>query len=225
MQRHSIYLGRRVLQKWWWRVPSDAFENLDSRMKDIEQILDAHKALTQFQRARNRLRRSGAKLADLSKVVEGLVERPGRGRPARVGALNRGAMVLLCAHLQGYIEDVFSEAARIMLAATVNDVDALIRHATSGFSNPYANRINNLFSAIGFPEIVDSLSWQRASNQAVKRRLAGYISIRNSIAHGRQVSVTKQKVDGFKKFVELFAQKLDGVVRDAVKVATGSEPW
>jgi hypothetical protein len=206
-------------------MSSKAYKNLSGRMKDIEQLLEAHKALTQFKRARKAAEEAGGGLAQISEVIDRLVTEPGRGRRTEVDALNRAAMVLLSAHLQGYIEDVFSEAAKAMLDGKVKDVDALIEQALSGFSNPHAYRVDSLFASIGLPKITDGLSWGRASNQTVKRRLTDYIRVRNSIAHGSQEGITKPKVVGFKRFVEVFAKNFDEKVGSEVRHTVEKVPW
>ena len=118
-------------------------------------------------------------------------------------------MVLLSAHLQGFIEEVYAETARRFLRRKVWDIAALIDQATNSFSNPQPFRIHRLFSSIGFSGVMNSISWQRCSNDSVKRRLNDYLDTRNAIAHGTQPKVHKAKVQQFRKFVELFARKLD----------------
>jgi hypothetical protein len=51
-------------------MPSKAYENLDHRMKDIEQLIQAHTALTQFKRARKAAEKAGGGLAKISEVVD-----------------------------------------------------------------------------------------------------------------------------------------------------------
>ena len=190
-------------------MPSQAYENLELRMEDIDQLIEAHRVLTQFQRARRAAERAGGDLAQLSEVVSSLVTEPGPGRRRQVAVLNRAAIVLLCSHLQSYIEEVYTEAARFLLQPTVYDIDTLIEQARSHFSNPHHSSIDRLFASIGVPKITGDLSWQRASNKSVKGRLTQYIRLRNRIAHGSQEQVTKEKVVGFKRFVELFARNFD----------------
>lgn len=206
-------------------MASEAYGTLDGRMKDIEQLLDAHKALTQFRRARQAAEAASGRLAQISEVIEKLVREPGRGRPTEVDALNRAAMVLLSAHLQGYIEDVYADAARILLEGKVSDIDALIEQAQSHFPNPHAHRIDDLFASIGLPTIMDGLRWRKASNQAIRKRLTEYIRTRNAIAHGTQEPVTKRKVVGFKRFVQLFASNFDEKVANDIQPIIGQEPW
>ena len=206
-------------------MPSEAYQNLDSRLKDLEQLMQAHTALTQFRRARIATEQAGGNLAKISTVVDRLVTLPGRGRRAEVGALNRAGIVLLSAHLQGYIEDVYEEAARRLLRNAVKSVEALVYEARGRFSNPHADVIERLFSSIGLPKILDNVSWQRASNQSIRRRLTGYVQIRNRIAHGSQEPVSKAKVGEFRKFVEVFAEKFDTKVHDEIERVMGTAPW
>jgi hypothetical protein len=62
-------------------VASRAFEQLNGRLNDIDDLMEAHSA----------------------------VGGPKRGVRWRLAGVNRAA-VLMCAHLEGYIEDVFREA-------------------------------------------------------------------------------------------------------------------
>ena len=206
-------------------MPSKAHKNLAGRMKDIEQLLEAHKAMTQFKRARSAAERAGGELEKISEVIGKLVQEPGRGRRKEVAALNRSAMVLLSAHLQGYIEDVYDEATHLLLDGKIRNVNMLIRQAKRTFSNPHANRINSLYASIGIPDIMDGLSWQGAANKAIKRRLSEYIKIRNDIAHGSQESITKQKVTSFKQFVEVFARNFDEKVSREIRSIIRRSPW
>jgi len=206
-------------------MPSNAFLNLERRMRDIDQLLDAHKALTQFNRARRAAQSTGGGLANVAQIVQTLVSNPGRGRPTEVDALNRSAIVLLSAHLQGYIEEVFDESARKLLSGHVHNIDAFIETALSGFSNPQPFRIDKLFAFIGFSNIMSELSWRRTSNSSVKRRLREYIKIRNAVAHGRQGRVTKRKVEAFRRFVQIFARTLDQVLENKIGQVLGEPPW
>ncbi len=206
-------------------MPSAAYEHLEHRMRDIEQLMEAHTALTQFQRARRAAEQAGGDLARISHVVSSLVTEPGPGRRREVDALNRAAIVLLSSHLQGYIEDVYTEAARILLQPSLINIDTLIEQTRSRFSNPHAYRIDRLFASISLPKITGDLSWQRASNKSVKSRLSRYIYLRNSIAHGSQEQVTKQKVLAFKRFVEVFARNFDARMGSELQAIDGAEPW
>jgi hypothetical protein len=206
-------------------MPSQALQNLNQRMQDIEQLLQAHTVLTQFQLACRAAQRAGGELNRIAEIIGNLVNRPGRGRRTEVGALNRAAMVLLSAHLQGFVEDLHSEAANIILAGKVANIERVIENAKPRNFNPHADIIEKIFGGIGLYEIIDGISWQKTSNSTVKRRLTAYIQIRNKIAHGAQESVTKVKVNGFKDFVEHFAQNLDEAVAIKIQEYINVRPW
>lgn len=206
-------------------MTSTAYQNLNRRMRDIEQLMQAHSALTQIRRARKVAEQAGGGLRQISQVVDKLVSPPGRGRRAEVDALNRAAMVLLSAHLQGYVEDLYSETAQCLLSNKVKDVEALIRHGRDSFSNPHANKIEQLFCSLGISRITDGISWQKARNRSIRKRLTEYVRIRNRIAHGIQEPVSKAKVEQFKRFASLFAEKFDEKVHDEIKSSIGRSPW
>jgi hypothetical protein len=126
-------------------------------MKDVEQLIQSHSALTQFRTARNAAQRAGGSLASISTVVARLVKAPGRGRRAEVGAVNRALIVLLCAHLQGYVEDLHSEGAKVLFRTMRIDVDSLVQHAQDHFSNPHADRIEQLFWSPGVQRILQNI--------------------------------------------------------------------
>ena len=194
-------------------------------MRDIQQLLEAHTVLTKFKRAESQLRTTGGDLKAIARAVDSLVSEPGRGRRTEVDAVNRAAMVLLCAHLQGYVEDVYTEAATALLAGKVTDIDSLVKQALSSFSNPHADRIVRLFASIGLPNVMSGVSWQKTSNQTVRQRLTDYIRVRNSIAHGGQDKITKQKVVGFRRFVDVFVRNFDEKVRSEIQAVAGKTPW
>ena|SRR5271167_3505839 len=204
---------------------SMAYANLSLRMKDIQQLMQTHTALTQFRRARRAVEETGGDLAQISSVVNSLVTFPRRGRRAEVDALNRAAIVLLSAHLQGYIEDLHAEAANHLFSSTVKDPNALITEAQSRLPNPLDYCIEQLFRSLGLPNILEELRWQKASNRRIRRRLSKYIEMRNRITHGSQETISKEKVQGFKHFVELFAERFDAKVRTEIKDLSGRAPW
>jgi hypothetical protein len=206
-------------------MPSQSLQNLDQRLQDIEQLLQAHTALTQFQRARRAAEQAGGELSRIADIIENLVNQPGRGRRAEVDALNRASMVLLSSHLQGFIEDLHLESANIVLAEKVNDIEKVVEHAKPRNANPHADVVEKMFDGIGLYEVLDNIRWQKTSNSTVKKRLTDYIQIRNKIAHGAQESITKAKVQGFQNFVIRFAQNLDEIVADKIEEGTGTRPW
>lgn len=130
-------------------MPSQARKDLDDRLADIEQIFQAHTALTKFKKVEAFANQAGGGLKNITLVVNALVTNPGKGKPAEVGALNRGAFVLLCAHFQGFIEDLHEEAAGHTLKGKVSSINEVVKLIKPGNSNPHANIIEKMFSGIG----------------------------------------------------------------------------
>lgn len=205
-------------------MASIAHENLKSRLEDIDQLLEAHSALTKLKKA-HAAAAAGGGLAGIKDVVDALVEQPGKGRPAEVAALNRAAFVLLTAHFQGFVQDLHEEAGRHVLNGKVGDVDATLKSLVPRNSNPHVDIIERMFAGIGCYEVMATISWPRSANATVKRRLGEYITTRNKIAHGQKIKVTKAQVTLYKEYVERLAAKLVGIVSRKVRDATGTAPW
>jgi hypothetical protein len=142
------------------------------------------------------------------------------GRRFEVEGLNRAAVLMLSAHFEGYLEEVMAEALAPLNARL--DPHPL----TSGFHNPWPDRIDDLFAFLGMDKPTRAISWQRAGNAAVRSNLEKLVRTRNQIAHGTTgVTVRKFEVTSLRKYVEGFAQRFDGDVRRQVRTLTGSNPW
>ncbi len=206
-------------------MSSNARENLTVRLTDIDQLLEAHKAITKFKRAEAAAQRTGGALADVSRVFDALITDPGPGKPKEVDAINRAAFVLLCSHLQGFIDDLHKEAANYVLSGRVQDIDKTIKLIKPRNANPHVDIIETMFSGLGMYDLMQGLSWQKCANSTVKERLKNYIIDRNKIAHGAEMNVSKAKVQQFKKYVRTLADKLDQAVAQEINRITGTQPW
>ena len=206
-------------------MPSIARINLDTRLHDIDQLIAAHKAITQFQNAKAAANQAGGGLAQAASVFTALVTNPGPGKPKEVEAINRAAFVLLCSHMQGFVDELHSEAANCVLRGKVNSISRVIQLIKPRNSNPHVDIIDTMFSGLGIYDLMSKVKWQKCSNATVKTRLGGYITQRNKIAHGAAVKVSKDKVVEFRKYVTLLADKLDTTVGKAIKAQTGVAPW
>ncbi|HEX6603044.1 MAG TPA: HEPN domain-containing protein [Solirubrobacterales bacterium] len=173
-------------------MPSDAHKALNDRLADVDQLMNGHTAI------------AGST----------------RGRKYEVVGINRAAILMLSAHLEGYVEDLFAEA--------LSAVNSSLRGAavTSGFHNPWPDRIDKLFAAIGMEQPCRSISWKKASNKAVRGNLELLVKRRNKIAHGTtDVTVYKEDVMRHRRYIEGFTERFDRAVRDHVKTLTGTFPW
>lgn len=206
-------------------MPSAARNNLSNRLADVDQLTEAHKAITKFKRAEAAARKVGSGLADIARIVDALVSDPGRGKPKEVDAINRAAFVLLCSHLQGFIDDLHKETAGIVLAGKVLDVDKTIELIKPRNANPHVEIIEKMFAGLGIYDVMQAISWRNCTNKTVRDRLTGYIRERNKIAHGTQIGITKAKVVSFKSYVEILADNLDEIIAQKVSEITERRPW
>jgi hypothetical protein len=204
---------------------SQALDDLEKRLKDVDQLLAAHKAITKFKNAETAAKAGGGSLLDISKVFDVLVTDPGRGKPKEVDAINRAAFVLLCAHLQGFIDDLHREAAQAVLLHKVADIEATIKLIKPRNANPHSDIIDMMFAGLGIYDLMREVSWQKCANKTVRERLSTYITERNRIAHGGQAAITKRKVEQFKKYVQTLASRLDESVAAKAQELIGRRPW
>jgi hypothetical protein len=205
-------------------LPSQALQDLRERLGEIDQLLEAHGALTRLKKAEAALQGSGQSLQAVAAVVSALVSAPGPGRPAEVQAINKAAIALLSGHLQGYVEDVFEEVARALLHEQVPDIGALIRQAPTR-RNPNWDNISRVFAAVGFGGVLDDLSWQNCSNATLKARLREFNELRNRIVHGKAETVRKQRVKNYIGFVRSLATRLDRKLARRYRQLVGEDPW
>src|SRR5579885_3020162 len=206
-------------------MPSTARANLSNRLADIDQLLAAHKAITKFKKAEAAAQRAGGALADVGRVFDALITDPGPGKPKEVDAINRAAFVLLCSHLQGFVDDLHKETALIVLDGRVQDIEKTITLIKPKNANPHVDVIEQMFAGLGIYDVMQNICWQKCANKTVRERLTNYIGERNKIAHGTQVGITKGKVEQFKKYVETIADKLDDTVARQVERLTRRRPW
>lgn len=205
-------------------MSSTALQNFRKRLADVQQLVDAHGALIRLKKAEEAHEEAVGDMKKIGKVIEALVSDPGVGRPPQVQALNGAAIALLSGHLQGFLTDLHEEAATALLDAKVSDLDALLEVAPTR-GNPNVDNINRLFASIGFPRILDGISWNRMSNDALKKKLKGFNELRNRIAHGGGETVRKSQVENYMKVWASLAKRLDSKVARQIKKLTGTSPW
>jgi hypothetical protein len=173
-------------------MPSRALAGLSDRLRDIDELMAAHAA------------RAGTL----------------RGRRYDVAALNRASVLLLSAHLEGYLEDLMAEA--------IHAIDPQLNPArvNAGFANPKPDRIDDLFGFLGLSKPSNAVKWRNAPNARVKQKLRDLVDARNRIAHGRTgVRVLKDDVTSYRRYVEGFAKEFDDLVQARVQAITGQAPW
>ncbi len=209
---------------WNCLMPSQSYANLEIRLQDVQQLLEAHEALTRLRKAEASLQNGGQELGNIANVILHLVSEPGRGRRQEVHALNNAGIALLSGHLQGYIHDIYREAADLLLANQIQDIDALTGAAHSR-GNPNPDNIKKLFGSLGFTDVFDKISWQGMSSESLKRKLREFNTLRNQIVHGVDKKVKKQTLTNYLAVFKNFSKKLDEKLCADIKNLTGKAPW
>lgn len=173
-------------------MPSSAYLNLSDRLQDVDQLMAAHAA----------------------------VGGPDPGRRFNVEGLNRAAIVMLCAHFEGYLEEVLEES----VAALDQHLDSSV--LTARFNQPTPSNIDTLFGFLGLKKPTQEIRWQKAHPETVRSNLNQLVETRNQIAHGRTgVTVHKRDVARLRRYVEGFCERFDKAVRRQVQEITGNHPW
>jgi len=205
-------------------VESSALRDFRTRLEDVQQLIDAHSALTRLKRADAALQAGNRELVDVANVVTALVTDPGVGRRKEVHALNNAGVALLSGHLQGFIVDIFEESAKALLAGNVQSVNAIVSAAyTRGNPNPV--NIKKLFNTLGFDDVLDNLSWTGMGNKQLREKLRTFNELRNRIVHGANERTQKQILVNHLSVFRNFAYHLDQKLREEIKKATGTYPW
>jgi hypothetical protein len=205
-------------------MPSKALTDFRQRLSEVKQLLEAHGALTRLKNAEAALNAGGQNLQNVAQVVQHLVAPIRRGRPPEVQALNSAGVALLSAHLQGFVIDLYTEVAKSTLGGKVKDLSALTESANTR-GNPNEQNITRLFSSIGYPKILDGISWQRMNNKQVKAKLKAFNELRNKIVHGNSETVTKSTLANYVAVLTSFAERFDAKVEREVRSVIGAAPW
>lgn len=206
-------------------MPSQARANLNVRLGDVDQLLNAHTAITKFKNAESAAKKLTGDLSQAAKVFTALVTDPGRGKPKEVDALNRAAYVLLTSHLQGFVDDLHREIGLRIIGANAADPEAAVKMLGNNRANPHVNVIDRMFASLGLFDVMEGIGWQNCKNDSVKKRLTTALETRNKIAHGNRQSITKANVQQLKDFVIHLADALDASVRTKSRARLGSYPW
>ncbi len=205
-----------------------ALTQLNKRLEDIDRLLEAHRSLSQFRQ----IRAATSGQADIVRalaIAQRAFSGPLRGRRWGMEALNRAGVVLLTAHLEGYIEDLFEEAANLIASevfyTTYYDVNSFIAQATGPFHSPNPQNIKSLFARLGINDVLASVQWNPLTNKDVRQRLGDLVKLRNEIAHGEQPSVTTVQLAREVAFVRRLARKLDNRLYQYVLNIIGIPLW
>jgi hypothetical protein len=183
-------------------MPSQALNDLKTRLRDVDEILSARDAICPT----------------------------GAGRPAqrKGAAVLAGGTVLLAALFEGFVEDLYEVSVDKLFATyPAADRQNLKKHTSERNHNANVHQVNNLFFYIGLPWVMShpNVHWKKFNNASVQARLGKLSKARNELAHGQHHSVTKPQLKAWREFVERLAEKLDSIAFNHILASTGAAPW
>ena len=129
-------------------MSSIAVQNLQKRLKDVAELISAHEALT------------GGN----------------RGRPAEKqgAAITKAGIIMLTAVFEAFIEDVFERAAKDIFVAELDSAQKrkdFFRDTSQRLNSANVKNINFLYAQIGYPFILNDLSWKGFDNANLRTSL------------------------------------------------------
>lgn len=193
-------------------MPTRALHHLAKRLDDVDRLLEAHQALSRFRRIET-VAIGATNIVRALEIAQSAFAGPLRGRRWGMDALNRAGIVLLTAHLEGYLEDLFKEAAEAVVNARFDtqyyDLQSFAGQAITRFHNPSPQNVKELFMRLGIRDLLDTVEWAGVPNGEVRKHLGDLVSLRNQIAHGEQPSVTRRRLQREIIFVRKLTKKLD----------------
>ncbi len=161
--------------------------------------------------------------------------RTGRpGRPFRLAALNRSAVVMCLSAWEAYIDELVREALQALLPAGPSlgvwpIHNAWIRGQLGRFNTPSAENVRSILSdALGLPDIRPSWTWPPCTAAQAEQRLAHALRLRHEVAHGvhPRPAVVNQYSRQLPEFFRRLGRCTDAAVRNHLVGTHGvAHPW
>lgn len=177
-------------------MPSSARVHLLVALADVDEIINAHVALT------------GG----------------GRGRPtARQGAaVTRSGVVLLAALFEAFVEDLFEEAADIIYQGwTAAERTQFLKETSERLNNASVFKSNFLYFNLGIPWVFNGIRWQKFTNAIVKAQVDAMVTMRNRIGHGGQPTVQLRTLRYWRNMIANLAPRFEAKVSAEVSRVCG----
>ncbi|MDJ0949944.1 MAG: hypothetical protein QNJ94_13585 [Alphaproteobacteria bacterium] len=168
-------------------------------------------------------------MLDVVEIIAGHVALTGggRGRPARRQgqAITRSGVVVLCAAMEQYLEDLFKEAAPLIYpTATADELERLFSATADKLNHPSLHAVTVMYFSIGMNHPFSKIRWPKMPNPDFQRTYNKFLETRGQIAHGRQPTVRLATLRSWKTMVELSAIRLERLVADHIEERTGNRP-
>jgi len=180
-------------------LTSQARLELETRLRDVDELISAHGALT-----------GGT---------------PGRPKERQGAAVTRAGVVLLAAATEAFVEDLFEESARLLWPkAGKRQLDDLFEKTTRRLNNANVANTQLLLFNLGLPWALDRVRWQNFPNATFKKSLDGLISARNKIAHGEQPGVRLGQLRRWRRMVAHYGERLERLLGEHIETVVGKAP-
>jgi hypothetical protein len=156
------------------------------------------------------------------------------GRQWRLGALNRGVVVLSVSAWEAYVEELVKESLEVIRPVQAPmgvwpALNATTRSQVGRFNNPNPENVRTLFAdAIGLVDVTTSWCWQGIDATRARERLAEALRQRHEIAHGvnPRPTVHNHYAKRLPGFFRRLGQCTDRAVRDYLAQTLGATaPW
>lgn len=177
-------------------MPSAARKQLLAALADVDELIEAHVALT------------GG----------------GRGRPtARQGAaVTRSGVVLLAASFEAFVEDLFEKAADVVYHGwTAGQRNQFLKETSERLNNASVFKSNFLYFNLGIPWVFNGIRWQKFTNASVQAQVDAMVTMRNRIGHGGQPTVQLKTLRYWRNMIENLAPRFEAKVSAEVNRVCG----
>ena len=180
-------------------MPSDAHAELQTRLRDVAELIEAHEQLT------------GGN--------------PGRPADRAGAAVTRAGVVLLAAATESYVEDLFEEAAtHIFDGMSEDDFRRLFRNTSKRMNNAAVHNVDMLYFNLGLAWVLSDIRWRKFSNNTFRTELDKLVETRNIISHGRNPPVRLSMLRRWKNMIQMFAPRLEHKVAEHIEWMTEQRP-
>ncbi len=181
-------------------MPSQARLDLELRLTDVDELIEAHGLIT-----------------------GGRVGRPIERKGA---AVTRAGIVLLAAAMEAFVEDLYEETAPLVWpGAATAELKVLFDNTSRRLNNADVRKTELLFFNLGLPWALGDVRWQKFSNVTFKKSLNDLVEKRNQIAHGNKKGTARlAQLKRWKALVKNYSIRLEAIVADHVEDLTGTRP-
>jgi len=156
------------------------------------------------------------------------------GRQWKLGALNRGVVVLSVSAWEAYVEELVKVSLDAIRPAAPPmgiwpALNAAARGQVGRFNTPNPDNVRTLFlEALGLQDVTDGWYWKGVDSARARERLAEALKSRHQIAHGinPRPTIHNQYAKRLPGFFRRLGECTDRTVREHLVATLGvADPW